>query len=59
MLTTLGQLRLALSAEAIEFCGAVAQVSAGPATVSPTQEVGGITRVTPASLTHCDQLPLM
>jgi hypothetical protein len=42
MLTTLGQLRLARSAEAIEFCGAVAQVSAGPATVSPTQEVGGI-----------------
>jgi hypothetical protein len=42
MLTTLGQLRRAQGAAAIEFCGAVAQVNAGPATVSPTQEVGGI-----------------
>ena len=59
MLTTPGHLRRAQGAEAIEFCGAVAQVSAGPATVSPTQQVGGITRVIPTSLTHCDQLAFM
>ena len=56
MLTTLGHFRRALSAEAIGFCGAVAQVSAGPATVSPTQEVGDITWVIPTLPTHSDQL---
>ena len=47
MLTTLGHLRRALSAAAIEFCGVIAPVSAGHATVSTTQVVGGIARGNP------------
>lgn len=58
-LTTLGLLRRALSAEAIEFRGAVAQVSAGHVTAKTTQVVGGIAGVIPTSLTDCDQLAFM